>query len=80
MAAWDPIGVKDEPAAADEYDTYMLPLARKLREGASADVIAALLDAAEGQMGYGEIPRNAVVANEILRWYADSIGRYATRC
>jgi len=31
MAVWYPIGVKDEPLVADEYDSYMLPLARKLR-------------------------------------------------
>ena len=76
MAAWDPIGVKNEPIAADEYDSYMLPLARKLREGAPADAVAAFLDAAEVQMGYGEIPRNAAVADEILWWYADSTGSF----
>ena len=62
---------------ADEYDTYMLPLARKLREGASADEVAAFLDAAEVQIGYGEIPRNAATAGEILRWYADSTRNFA---
>ena len=37
----------------------MMPLARKLREGAAAEDIAAFLDAAESQMGFGEISRNA---------------------
>ena len=77
MAAWDPIGVKHEPIAAHEYDSYMLPLVRKLREGVSADEVAAFLDAAEVQMGWGEVPRNAAVAREILRWYADSTRYFA---
>jgi hypothetical protein len=77
MAAWDPIGVKDEPLAADEYDSYMLPLARKLREGASADDVATYLDRVGTGMGYGETPRNATVADAIVRWYVDSTGRFA---
>lgn len=72
MAAWDPIGVKDDPLAADEYDAYMLPLARKLREGAVAEDVAAFLDAAESQMGCDDVPRNAATADDILQWYADS--------
>ena len=72
MATWDPIGVKEEPLAADEYDSYMLPLARKLREGAAAEDVAAFLDGAESQMGYEEVSRDAATADDILRWYADS--------
>jgi hypothetical protein len=40
LGTWDPIGISDEPLAASEYDTYLAPLARRLREGASADEIA----------------------------------------
>jgi hypothetical protein len=76
MAAWDPIAVKDEPLAADEYDSYIRPLARKLREGASPEDVAAFLDAAEVRMGYGEIQGNAAVADQIVRWYADSTRRF----
>jgi hypothetical protein len=77
MTAWDPIGVKDEPRAADEYDSYMLPLARKLREGAAAEDVAAFLDTAESQMGSEEIPRNAAAADHILQWYSDSTRDFA---
>jgi hypothetical protein len=72
MAAWDPIVVKDEPFAADEYVSYALPLARKLREGAPPEDVAAFLDAAEVWMGFEQVPGNAAVADQIIRWYADS--------
>jgi hypothetical protein len=36
MTYWDPIGVKGIPEASDEYDSYLGPLAKKLREGADA--------------------------------------------
>ena len=35
-----------------------------------------LLNAAEGDMGYEEIRGNADVAEQIIRWYADSTGRF----
>ena len=30
---WDPIGVCDEPYAQDEYDSYVLPIVKRLLEG-----------------------------------------------
>jgi len=74
MDSWDPVHVKEEPLAADEYDSYMLPLARKLREGASAVEVAGILDEAEVQMGWAPAGRNAGVADAIIRWYGDSTG------
>ena len=32
MTEWDPIGVRDIPEAAGEYDSYAPPIARMLRE------------------------------------------------
>ena len=72
MAQWDPIGVRHEPLAASEYDSYMLPLARKLREGASATDVATFLDEAKVRIGLGETPRDTTVAGRIVRWYAKS--------
>ena len=69
---WDPIGVKDEPLAAGEYDSYLLPLARRLREGASREEVAEFLDDAEAELGCGGGPRDAAVAERVFRWYADS--------
>jgi len=54
MDEWDPIGVAGIPEAADEYDSYMGVVGRKLREGATADQIAAYLtDISEEYMGLG---------------------------
>ena len=37
---WDPIGVRDEPAAQDEYDAYVGGVYRLLASGATAEEIA----------------------------------------
>jgi hypothetical protein len=39
MKEWDPIGVKDTPEAADEYDMYIGGVYRLLKEGAPEDEI-----------------------------------------
>ena len=79
VAKWDPIGVKDEPGAAGEYDTYALPLARKLREGASVPDVARYLATVEVEMmGMGDPrSRNEATAEAILRWYAESTAQFA---
>ena len=33
MRAWDPIGVRDEPLAYSEYDSYLQQIFSKLRAG-----------------------------------------------
>ena len=43
MESWDPIGIADQPAAADEYDSYVLALGARLRAGATLDEIASYL-------------------------------------
>lgn len=37
---WDPIGIKDEPAARDEYDSYAIEIDRMLWERPTVDGIA----------------------------------------
>ena len=37
MTAWDPIGVSDTVEAWDEYDSYALGVAYRLRDAANAD-------------------------------------------
>ena len=55
MEEWDPIGVRDIPEASDEYDSYLGPIASRLRKGATADELAAYLtEVEEVQMGLGE--------------------------
>ena len=43
MTAWDPIGVRDEPNAQDEYDSYLGGVFDLLTGGASDDRISAHL-------------------------------------
>ena len=40
MAKWDPIGVSDEPQAADEYDSYIWGIYDLLKSGANDEKIA----------------------------------------
>ena len=47
LQRWDPIGIADEPAALDEYDTYIPEIRRMLAEGADVDRLAAFLSDAE---------------------------------
>ncbi|MCA0316763.1 MAG: hypothetical protein LCH88_01720 [Proteobacteria bacterium] len=50
-AAWDPIGIRDEPKAQDEYDDYVPGIVRLLCEGAGVDALAEyLLRIETGQM------------------------------
>ena len=79
MAKWDPIGANDESGAADEYDIYALPLAGKLREGASVHDMARYLDTVEVErMGMDDPgPRNEATAEAIRRWYAESTAQFA---
>src|SRR5689334_16294613 len=39
MNDWDPIGVRDIPQAADEYDSYVMPIYTILRERRSEDAL-----------------------------------------
>jgi hypothetical protein len=40
MSVWDPIGIKDEPNAQDEYDSYLGGVYELLVSGASDERIA----------------------------------------
>jgi hypothetical protein len=51
LALWDPIGVAGEPAAADEYDSYLSSICRELRDGTPESLAALLHGIATEQMG-----------------------------
>jgi hypothetical protein len=40
LREWDPIGIAEEPAAQDEYDSYAPGVARLILSGASGEAIA----------------------------------------
>jgi len=55
MRDWDPIGVKDEPLAADEYDMYLAGVYGLLASGVPENTVAAhLRDIEIGRMGFAE--------------------------
>ena len=77
MQHWDPIGVAGVPEAADEYDGYVGSVGRMLREGASADDVAAYLaDARHGRIGLGRSTvsrRERAAAARAVRWYEEAM-------
>ena len=46
---WDPVGVRDEPRARDEYDHYVGGVYRLLASGASPEAVAEHLCAVEAE-------------------------------
>jgi hypothetical protein len=44
MADWDPIDVRDEPCAADEYEAYIPKIKALLRRGTSIQELMEYLD------------------------------------
>jgi hypothetical protein len=79
METWDPIGVAGMPETADEYDNYIGPIGRKLREGATQDDLARHLASVRGEyMGLGaDDDADREVAREIVAWYQASTERLA---
>ena|SRR5882672_3034361 len=67
---WDPIGIKDEPQAQDEYDSYIGGVYRLIAGGASARQLAEHLAQVEAeQLGYRDTdPKMLIpVAEKLLR-------------
>ena len=66
MSEWDPIGVKDTPEAADEYDLYLGDVYRLVVQGASPSKIAAYLR-------YVEVERMELVDAHGMPLLADAV-------
>ena len=69
---WDPIGVRGEPNARDEYDAYVPQIYSLLQSEATAEQIAACLDGiATGSMGLNPNPKHSLLtARNLLDWRA----------
>jgi hypothetical protein len=69
MEKWDPLDVKNEPMARDEYDNYISDVYALLVSGASDEMIAnRLRDIAEGPMGGDCVTKSAMAETiEALR-------------
>jgi hypothetical protein len=59
LEIWDPIGIKDEPKAQDEYDSYIGGLYELLvRRAAGSELVEYLYWAAHDQMGFDAAERS----------------------
>jgi hypothetical protein len=68
MEVWDPIGINDQPACADEYDSYIGGIFRLLTRQASDEVIAAhLADIVIDRMGLTATPTGMLPTARALR-------------
>ncbi len=78
MEHWDPIGVKDEPGAASEYDGYRAGVMQLLRSGASGQAIAEHLSRVERErMGFRTTATQLQpVGERIVFWCTDSLARW----
>ena len=69
LEVWDPIGVKDEPHAQDEYDGYIGDIYEMLvKPGSDAELVEYLYWAVNENMGLGSAKRSDMMATaEALR-------------
>ncbi|QNI36772.1 hypothetical protein [Edaphobacter albus] len=74
MDQWDPIGVKDEPNAADEYDSYLGDILLLLKGNASVEEIANYLKGIEtDRMGLIDIQGKPLVPTEARLLVAEAL-------
>jgi hypothetical protein len=78
MEEWDPLGVRGFPDARDEYDSYVPPIGRLLREGAGATDVAEYLTNIETErMGLSDTEaartKAEEVAQKLIEWYAEEM-------
>ena len=78
-AEWDPIGVKElAEASPAEYESYTGQIGRRLRAGATAEDLAALLHRLEVEEMGLERPEPPVdAARRIAEWYDASRASWA---
>ena len=74
LVDWDPIGVRDEPAARDEYDTYAVEILDLLAAGVSQSALVGyLVDIEANRMGLiPDSSRAEVVAAHLTALGGDS--------
>jgi hypothetical protein len=74
---WDPIGVRGEPHARDEYGSYVSQVYALLQCDATAEQIAAHLDkiATEGMGLNSNIEHSLLTAHNLMDWRATLLQR-----
>jgi hypothetical protein len=77
---WDPIGVYVDPKSnwpPDEYDSYLAPCLRQLKQQVSAEVLAKYLASIAGEhMGLGDpvaiYPDALLFARKLQAWFSSA--------
>lgn len=65
MSKWDPIGVRDEPMAADEYDGYIGDICALLdRDATDKEIIGYLFAVETDRMGLTDLKGNPVLVSD----------------
>jgi hypothetical protein len=63
LEVWDPIAVRDEPGAQDEYDSYVGPIYELLvGSGSDEKIVEYLRYVAEERMGFSDSPKGILDA------------------
>ena len=74
MESYNQIGVADQPAAADEFDSYVPALGSMLKAGATPEEIASYLSRIRrdrtGLFSHAEA--DLAAARSVLKWYSGS--------
>jgi len=75
---WDPIGVRGEPNARDEYDAYVPRVCSLLQAGAAVEQIAAHLDniATESIGLKSNMKHSLLTATNLLNWRATLLEKH----
>lgn len=67
LASWDPIAIRQEPRAQDEYDAYIDRIAKECLRGSKARIVATLLSIERYDMELsGDEARANRVADQLL--------------
>jgi hypothetical protein len=76
---WDPIGVRTEPNARDEYESYLPHVFSMVKHGVSAAALARhLQEITTGRMGLSSVETHDLeVAQLILDWQRTVAEKYA---
>ena len=71
LMRWDPIGIAEEPQAADEYDCMIGPLLHQLHDGvAQRQLNTWLVAELEDHFGLeADAGREAALAAELVQWW-----------
>ncbi len=65
MDEWDPIGIKDEPTAADEYDIYINDVYGLLKRAASdKEILEYLIHVETERMGLYDLENKPLLPDE----------------